>query len=685
MSFVAKIFVDYSEVGPACGPFDLYSITDNTGIYGENCAANEISPTPFLTDVPKGNGITGLTANGGFTFTAPSPLTKKIQIRFKGNCSGKTPIDVCIVGIPTPTPTPTPTATPTVTPTPTPACVMNGGSAIYTAEPTGTPTPTPTATATPTVTPTPTATSVSSGRCWTLLFNNLLPTDMYVRYRNNLTTNVETVLINTLEVMDNGDGTFTAAICVAPGGSYNEPVFVQGGIEQAGGSFLWSMGDNCTTAPVCFINSTDPTPTPTPTATPTATPTPYYLQLQPCSQAPGTGIVWTINAYTQSQIQVGDIFWSAGGAYYQVINYQQAQPNPVGTIDGSKAPSEIQSCADTPNPYVAPPVNPGVSILIHTGQTFSNSTEPCNMYESEIGTDSGNVFLSGHTIPANGDYAYTTAACNQTYVGNSNYYASLVNSIRYAFTIGDGGYINNVTACGVINTSPNWQIQYQTCDNCTTYDVYRDTNNNSTTSGQYKYNDIVRGNTAPSNGACITTQVQGSQIGTYYSCVSDQVSGQGQVYTTPIYGNNSCYSGPNRFLWDGTWVSSDPSNNESDVTGANWLTLSTNCVGGKIENTIKDFGPCSPTWGQTTTVMTNVDCVNYSSFGYFANSCNDADTGQNLYLVVKNEQLNNYRYNDEYGELVSGTIYSENTGNGSFAHNFAIDGTLSSISSNTCN
>ena len=448
MSFVAKIFVDYSEVGPACGPYDLYSITDNTGIYGENCSANVEATSPFLTDVPKGDGITGLTASTGFTFTAPSPLTKKIKIVFKGNCSGNLPVYVCIVGIPTPTPTPTPTATPTatptVTPTPTPACVMNGGSATFVAEPT----PTPTATGTPT--PTPTATNVPSGRCWTLTYNNQLPTDLYVRYRKNETSEVVTVLISSLEVMDNGDGTYDAAICVSPGGSYNEPVFVQGGIEQAGGTYLWSMGGDCTSSAVCLISSPDPTPTLTPT--PTATPTPYYLQLQPCTQAPGTGVVWTINAYTQLQIQVGDIFWSAGGAYYQVINYQQAQPNPVGTIDGSKAPSEIQSCADTPNPYVPPTVNPGVSLLIHTGQTFGNSSGPCNMYESDIATNSTNVYLSGHTIPANGDYAYTTAACNQTYVGNSNYYASLVNSIRYTFTIGDGGYINNVTNCANVPT-----------------------------------------------------------------------------------------------------------------------------------------------------------------------------------------------------------------------------------------
>jgi hypothetical protein len=41
---------------------------------------------------------------------------------------------------------------------------------------------------------------------------------------------------------------------VASSGSYSTPVFVQGGIEVSGGSFSWSMGGSCTTAPVCLLN-----------------------------------------------------------------------------------------------------------------------------------------------------------------------------------------------------------------------------------------------------------------------------------------------------------------------------------------------------------------------------------------------------------------------------------------------
>jgi hypothetical protein len=335
-----------------------------------------------------------------------------------------TPITPTPTVTPTATPTVTPTATPTVTPTPTPICVMNGGTAEYTAEPTPTPTPTVTVTPTPTVTvtPTPTPTATVSNCVTSVQFE--VDTAGEVRYVDCCGITKYTSV---------GIGPQVISECIQ-----NNSLFSTGA----------SIRDISYGSTTC---SCDITPTPTVTPTPTATPTPYYLQLQPCSQAPGTGIVWTINAYTQLQIQVGDIFHSAGDAYYRVINYQTAQPNPVGTIDGTKS-TQYTSCDQTPGHYVAPVVDPGVSLLIHTGQTFSNSAEPCNMYESAIATDSGTVFLSGHTIPANGDYAYTTAACNVTYVGNSNYYASLVNSIRYTFTIGDGGYINNVTNCANIPT-----------------------------------------------------------------------------------------------------------------------------------------------------------------------------------------------------------------------------------------
>ena len=107
---------------------------------------------------------------------------------------------------------------------------------------------------TPEPTPQPTATGGPSGMCWTLTYDNTLPSDLYVRYRNNETGEIETTLINSLQAMDNQNGTYTTAICVTSGGSYSTPVFVQGGVEVSGGSFLWSKGSECTSAAVCLLN-----------------------------------------------------------------------------------------------------------------------------------------------------------------------------------------------------------------------------------------------------------------------------------------------------------------------------------------------------------------------------------------------------------------------------------------------
>jgi hypothetical protein len=154
---------------------------------------------------------------------------------------------------PTTTPTPTPTVGTTVTPTPTP---------------TATPTPTPTATATPTPTPTPTQ---GSGDCYTVTYSSV-PSDLYVRYRRYSDDTFVDELIQNLESMDNGNGTYTAAICVSTmDGLANTPSCVQGGIQVTCDPYIWEKGGSCTIAGTCFLIG-DPTVTPTPT--PTATPTP---------------------------------------------------------------------------------------------------------------------------------------------------------------------------------------------------------------------------------------------------------------------------------------------------------------------------------------------------------------------------------------------------------------------------
>jgi hypothetical protein len=144
---------------------------------------------------------------------------------------------------PPPTPTQTPSNTPTRTPTNTPTPSTTIGA---------TPTNTETPTNTPTNTPTPSVTPEANCLCYCLTYTTV-PNDLYVRYALCGTASVETELIQGLPFMDNGDGTYTACICVRQGGAYQVPVCVQGGIEVTCDPYVWIQGNACTTYSTCFL------------------------------------------------------------------------------------------------------------------------------------------------------------------------------------------------------------------------------------------------------------------------------------------------------------------------------------------------------------------------------------------------------------------------------------------------
>ena len=103
-------------------------------------------------------------------------------------------------------------------------------------------------------TPEPTEPAVSA-TCWSLTYDLIpgLPSDLYVRYRDT-TGEVVTVLITTGTLsQENGDGTATSVICVNTEGAYNEPVFVQGGLETSY-SVSWVEGDSCEGPATCLIS-----------------------------------------------------------------------------------------------------------------------------------------------------------------------------------------------------------------------------------------------------------------------------------------------------------------------------------------------------------------------------------------------------------------------------------------------
>lgn len=159
-----------------------------------------------------------------------------------------------------------PTPTPTPTPTRAVVCTFEGGVVTVVSgtlpgpTPTSTP-PTPTQTSsgpapTPTHTPpapTPTHTSTQlDGNCYSLSYSTI-PNDLYVRYRSRVDDTVKTELISSLVTMNNGDNTYTVAICVSQITPYNVPVFVQNGVEVQGGDYTWTQGGACTTDSPCFV------------------------------------------------------------------------------------------------------------------------------------------------------------------------------------------------------------------------------------------------------------------------------------------------------------------------------------------------------------------------------------------------------------------------------------------------
>jgi hypothetical protein len=158
---------------------------------------------------------------------------------FGGNCNTfSCPTDVIPL---------TPSPTPTMTRTPTPSVTIGS-------TPTQTPSPSATLNVTPTQTPSPSPSPSGETNClcYCLTYTSV-PNDLYVRYALCGTASVETELIQSLPILDNGNGTYTACICVRQGGAYQIPVCVQGGIEVTCDPYIWVQGSSCTTYSTCWL------------------------------------------------------------------------------------------------------------------------------------------------------------------------------------------------------------------------------------------------------------------------------------------------------------------------------------------------------------------------------------------------------------------------------------------------
>jgi len=183
-----------------------------------------------------------------------------------------------------------------------------------------------------------------------------------------------------------------------------------------------------------------PTPTPTsegPTVTPTPTVCPTYYELSECE--PGTGYAFT-TIVPDLGVNQRYILPSPYTVYlYTGANSVQCSP-PSG-YNGSIQRSSLTGCTDPPTP--TPTLPPAVAYGVYTGATFLNSGTAC----SDTNYPNKTLYVPNGSVIANGGYFYIDASLTTLFVGDSNYYHIYKDASQWACTIGDGGYINNVTTC----------------------------------------------------------------------------------------------------------------------------------------------------------------------------------------------------------------------------------------------
>jgi len=201
----------------------------NSGSDYTDCAVYTGLTENTITGATPFTSITGGSINlSGLTPTLLEVYVKMICIGcceqvFKVNLDECCDYGVGATNTPTPTVTATNTQTPTATSTNTPTLTATN---TQTLTPTNSPTLEATNTPTITLTNTPTTPCI----CFSMTYTTAqLPFDLYVRY-SPCSGGTITNLISNLFTYDNGNGTFTAFICVNPGGLYPAPVCVQNNI-----------------------------------------------------------------------------------------------------------------------------------------------------------------------------------------------------------------------------------------------------------------------------------------------------------------------------------------------------------------------------------------------------------------------------------------------------------------------
>jgi hypothetical protein len=301
-----------------------------------------------------------------------------------------------------------------------------------------------------------------------------------------------------------------------------------------------------------------------------------------------------------------------GGVYKisRIIDYEAGKNTPT-KVELLRVIYKSSSVVDTAPNWQTLGVNTCVScnnyVVYQDTNPYSSTYNNYQVNGVNIGSTPP-TFGSCSTSPTWTSQSYNTCSSCGTYLVYRNTNACSTTYNNYQVNGVDVGATAPVS--GSCDVTPDFVSQgYNTCVDCVTYLVYRDTKLCSPTYGNYRVNGVNVGNTAPVSGSCNTSPIWSNQF--YYTCSS--------CGTYLVYKNtNACSSTFGNYQVNGVDVGATAPVDGACNTTANWVSQAYNtCVSCVNYLVYRDTNPCSATYNNY-----RVNGINVGNTAPASGNCN---------------------------------------------------------------
>jgi hypothetical protein len=301
-----------------------------------------------------------------------------------------------------------------------------------------------------------------------------------------------------------------------------------------------------------------------------------------------------------------------GGVYKisRIIDYEAGKNTPT-KVELLRVIYKSSSIVDTAPNWQTLGVNTCVScnnyVVYQDTNPYSSTYNNYQVNGVNIGSTAP-TFGSCSTSPTWTSQSYNTCSSCGTYLVYRNTNACSTTYNNYQVNGVDVGATAPVS--GSCDVTPDFVSQaYNTCVDCVTYLVYRDTKLCSPTYGNYRVNGVNVGNTAPVSGSCNTSPIYTNQF--YYTCSS---CGTYLVYRD----TNVCSETEGIYRVNGVDVGYTAPTDGACNTTANWVSQAYNtCVSCVNYLVYRDTNPCSATYNNY-----RVNGINVGNTAPASGNCN---------------------------------------------------------------